>query len=147
MIYAPEMFPQGTHPVHPHETPTTRRLSPYRPRRSVRCRYYFIDFGHATHFASVEDRRPVFGGRGQYKEPPELDGTPFDGFALDLWCMGHLITTQFLEVRARRRPEHDSRRRAEAERRPAGVHAAARRECAARLAAGAAHGARGAVVA
>lgn len=99
MMYSPGMFPDGTCAFQPGCTPDPPfDLARYRSRRHVQCRYYFIDFGHSTSFESFADRRPMLTPRGQYRDAPEFNDTPCDGFKLDVWCLGKLVHDEFTSV-------------------------------------------------
>lgn len=66
-------------------------------------RYYFIDFGHAKKYdlsVPLEERleHPRWGA-GDKSIPEFAKDDLCDPFAVDVYCLGHMIQCQFLEVR------------------------------------------------
>ncbi|KAJ6552929.1 kinase-like domain-containing protein [Mycena capillaripes] len=61
-------------------------------------RYYFIDFGLAVRFPSLETRGLVTGDVGRLrKHVPELSATvPYDPFKVDMRLMGEMLRSSFL---------------------------------------------------
>lgn len=103
MMFSPDLFPGGINYLYPGLTPErSSRTAAHLSRREVYIRYYLIDFGLSWAFKNVASRRPMCTGFGRYKDAPELSDTvPYDGFALDMWCIGKLIKEEIFEVRAR----------------------------------------------
>ena len=93
------------HPLRPHLAPsrdfqsapshTTRTLAP--------VKYYFIDFGVAKKYdlsAPPEERlEPPGWGAGDGTIPEFKKDELSDPFAVDVYCIGHLIQSHFLDVR------------------------------------------------
>lgn len=98
-MFSPDLFRGKPHDFFPGIT-ANGRWAKYHSRREVYVRYYLIDFGLSQAFSDARSRRPSCTGYGRYKNAPELSKTvPYDGFALDVWCVGMLVKEQFLEVR------------------------------------------------
>ncbi|KAJ3720052.1 kinase-like domain-containing protein [Lentinula raphanica] len=62
-------------------------------------RYYFIDFGHSRVEYDPSQTRPLEYAlkSGGYTPPEGLEGTPCDPFATDVFLLGNLIRTSFLD--------------------------------------------------
>lgn len=91
------LFPQGWHPQASTRLPNGRRIkaSARNPSRAAAggVRYYFIDFGLATH-----DEDQVTGILGQ-ERAPELSGDgPYNPYKLDVYIMGMAFQHFFIEV-------------------------------------------------
>ena len=64
-------------------------------------RYYFIDFGLSEVYMSHQHRKNSVSPFGQYRDPPELSRKivkPYDGFKLDVWCLGKMFQIDLLSV-------------------------------------------------
>ncbi|KZV96340.1 kinase-like protein [Exidia glandulosa HHB12029] len=99
MMYSPDLFPRGTNHLYPGRVPGgSFRPAKYVARRHVYVRYFLIDFGLSLAFESYAARRPKRTGFGAYKDAPEFRGSlPYDGFALDVWCVGKLVKEEILD--------------------------------------------------
>lgn len=101
------MDPTGLYSVLPHPLKTRRardfRSTPSHTTRTLApVRYYFIDFGHAKKYdlsVPLEERleRPRWGA-GDWSIPEFAKDDLCDPFAVDVYCLGHMIQCQFLEV-------------------------------------------------
>ena len=98
---ASAIFPQGFHPVATYSLPfNTRKTAPELPRSTVPVRYYYADFGISTMFAASDTNRLVTGTHGLDRDVPELSNdVPYDPFKVDMFILGNLIRTSFIEVR------------------------------------------------
>lgn len=94
------LYPGGRHPRQQLlNTPGIRDKAPLR-LSDIPTKYYLIDFGHSDMFDSFEERAPILGRRGQYRQAPELQaGIPIDGFKLDIWCAGYTFQWLITNVR------------------------------------------------
>ncbi|KAJ7143407.1 hypothetical protein C8R43DRAFT_1109089 [Mycena crocata] len=100
------LYPRGFHPDVAHQhlkptsyLPTSSRAAHYtRTERPVK--YYFIDFGLSRHYDSIENppmEDIIVGGD---KSPPEHaipDQDTADPFATDIYYIGNVIRTEFLD--------------------------------------------------
>ena len=95
------MFPKGFHPVNQtFEIDYSALVSSKRRRGARGIKYMIIDFGLSTQFASFEERELVVGRMAQDATIPELsDHYPYDPFAVDVYTLGKVYETEFLEVR------------------------------------------------
>ncbi len=97
---ATAIFPQGFHPVADMCLPNdTRKAAPCLPRSTVPVKYYYADFGISTMFAPGDTDRLVTGTHGLDRDVPELsDDVPYDPFKVDVFILGNLIRTMFVEA-------------------------------------------------
>ncbi|KAI0350534.1 kinase-like protein [Trametes cingulata] len=92
MMDASRLYPRGFHPIADTRLPDVSARAPVLSRSTVPVKYYFIDFGISTRFASDDEPRLVTGKLGLDREPPELsDDVPYDPFKLDVFLIGNLI--------------------------------------------------------
>lgn len=96
---AKSLYRQEWHPVRRNcSLDGVHELTPLR-RIDAPVRYYFVDFGVATR---LEPGQPqlVVGGMGRDQAVPELSNTtPYNPFKVDIFILGHLYQTSFLDVR------------------------------------------------
>ena len=97
-----QMFPKGFHPnFQSFEADFSWTADPKRRRGARGIKYMIIDFGLSTQFASFQERENVVGRMAQDATIPELsDRYPYDPFAVDVYTLGNVYGTEFLEVRA-----------------------------------------------
>ncbi|KAJ7933892.1 kinase-like domain-containing protein [Mycena leptocephala] len=106
MMDGQHLFPDGFHPQNPSYTPAYQKAKHYtRTQRPVK--YYFIDFGLSSKFEPGQDTRvyPIEGGDKSVPEFPFRDARrdpmtkiyALDPFPTDIYCLGNLIRTEFLE--------------------------------------------------
>lgn len=75
--------------------PRVSRIAAHTP-----VKYYYIDFGMSSKFASDDDSRLVTGIDGLDRDVPELSRkTPYDPFKLDIFIVGNVLRKHFLSVR------------------------------------------------
>ncbi|EIW62120.1 uncharacterized protein TRAVEDRAFT_144504 [Trametes versicolor FP-101664 SS1] len=99
MMDAAAMFPKGFHPMNEFSLPDNSDMAPILHRIDVPVKYYFIDFGISTRFASDQRPRLVLGTLGLDDEVPELsDSVPYDPFKTDVFIIGNLLRQQFLQI-------------------------------------------------
>ncbi|EJD54632.1 kinase-like protein, partial [Auricularia subglabra TFB-10046 SS5] len=100
VMYSPDLFPDGTNYLVPgYQTDLSSDPSVFRARRQVYVRYFLIDFGLSWAFPDAGSRHHLPIVRGQLKDVPEYATSQVcDGFALDVWCIGRLIETEFMDV-------------------------------------------------
>ncbi|KAJ7680929.1 hypothetical protein DFH06DRAFT_1077918 [Mycena polygramma] len=106
------LFPGGTHPQFYVNKPDAFEKAKHCTRTQRPVKYYFIDFGISCKFEPGEDTReyPIEGGDASV---PEFEiyktmGDPskvekLDPFPTDIYYLGNLIRTEFIEVKSRRR--------------------------------------------
>lgn len=70
-----------------------------RKRSEVEIKYYFIDFGLSTEFASGHAHL-VTGQQGRIEAPEQNSGLPYDPFKLDVYYLGHVYQTKIVDVRS-----------------------------------------------
>ncbi|KAJ3720084.1 kinase-like domain-containing protein [Lentinula raphanica] len=93
--------PMYTRPYHPIEPKkrydwSGRALHHSRTRRPPR--YCFIDFGHSRIYDPTKSRPLEYALKsGGYTPPEGLEGIPCDPFATDVFLLGNLIRTSFLD--------------------------------------------------
>jgi len=96
MMDATAMYPEGFHPYSQRrakdypKTETARALT----RTEAPPKYYFIDFGISSQFSSAESRSLVVGLPGRIRAPELSDSVPYDPFPVDIYGLGHFISTQ-----------------------------------------------------
>ena len=97
---ATAIFPQGFHPIESFSlADDTRQAAPCLPRSTVPVRYYYVDFGLSTMFAPDDADRLVTGTHGLDQDVPELsDDVTYDPFRVDVFILGNLIRTSFVEA-------------------------------------------------
>ncbi|OJT09380.1 hypothetical protein TRAPUB_14162 [Trametes pubescens] len=99
MMDASAMFPQGFHPMKELSLPDISGSAPILHRVDVPIRYYFIDFGISSRFATNQGPTLVLGTQGLDDEVPELSDTvPYDPFKTDIFIIGNVFRQQFLQV-------------------------------------------------
>ncbi|CAE7112738.1 unnamed protein product [Rhizoctonia solani] len=101
MMKADTLFKDTPHP-HPsyaYLTEDRRRMVEVLPRRGHEVKYFFIDFGLATLFATPEERTLVTGADGRERDVPELSTPhiPYDPFKVDIWIIGRFLWKDFYE--------------------------------------------------
>ena len=98
------LYPRGFHPVAQGRLPNTGDFAPQISRCKRAVKYYFIDFETSVKFPS-DDTSPrlVVGSLGRDRDVPELSDTvPYDPFKVDIFTVGNIFKTVFLEVSVRR---------------------------------------------
>ncbi|KAJ7902316.1 kinase-like domain-containing protein [Mycena leptocephala] len=109
MMDGQHLFPDGFHPQNPvykPGTPTFQKAKHY-TRTQQPVKYYFIDFGLSSKFEPGQDTRvhPLEGGDKTVPEfrfreamrDPTIKFYPLDPFPTDIYYLGNLIRTEFLE--------------------------------------------------
>ena len=100
MMNADGLFPRGYHPQHLDFLPDMADQAPHVPRLVARpsVKYYYVDFGVSSQFAS-EESTLVIGRDGLDREAPELSQkVPYDAFKVDVFIIGNVLRKQFLTV-------------------------------------------------
>ncbi|KAJ3760686.1 kinase-like domain-containing protein [Lentinula raphanica] len=95
---ANSMYIRPYHPIEPRKRYdwSGRALHYSRTRRPPR--YYFIDFGQSRIYEPSQSRPPEYALKsGGYTPPEGLEGIPCDPFATDVYLLGNLIRTSFLD--------------------------------------------------
>ena len=91
------------HPLRPHRARDFRSTPLHTTRTLAPVKYYFIDFGVAKKYdlsAPPEERlEPPGWGAGDGTIPEFKKDELCDPFAVDVYCIGHLIQSIFLDVR------------------------------------------------
>ncbi|RDX53006.1 hypothetical protein OH76DRAFT_62200 [Lentinus brumalis] len=102
LMDASAIFPEGFHPVaHYCLSDNAEKGAPYLPRSTVPVKYYYADFGISTIFALGDTNSLVTGSHGLDRDVPELsDDVPYDPFKVDVFILGNLIRTSFVEMTA-----------------------------------------------
>jgi hypothetical protein len=96
---ASSMFPQGFHSVREHCLPDGHTIARHVPRRRAGVKYYFIDYGISSYFPPGSSRERVTGIAGRDQDVPELsESDPYDPFAVDIFTIGHNLSTELCEV-------------------------------------------------
>ena len=95
--------PLYTAPVHPWKTWMRRDWTgPARPpstRTENPVKYYFIDFGISSSYASFKQRERIWGTACQDGTVPEFQVVDlYDPFKVDLYTLGNVFKQIFLEV-------------------------------------------------
>ncbi|TDL22424.1 kinase-like protein [Rickenella mellea] len=92
VVHAPGLYPEGCHPMDNTRSEDGLSYAEIKDLRKVKPTYYFIDFGLSIMYGSPKqrwERRPL---RGRYSDVPEYDRPgPWDGYKVDIYCMGLLI--------------------------------------------------------
>ena len=91
------------HPLLPHLARDFRSTPSHTTRTLAPVKYYFIDFGVAKRYdlsTPPEERlEPPGWGAGDSTIPEFKKDELCDPFAVDVYCIGHLIQSHFLDVR------------------------------------------------
>lgn len=99
MMDADVLFPNGYHPVVTTREPLNDVGTKILPRAAGKIRYYYIDFGIASHLPQGRTPRLVLGRDGLDQSVPELSfEVPYDPFKVDVFIIGNLLKETFLEV-------------------------------------------------
>ncbi|TDL22422.1 kinase-like protein [Rickenella mellea] len=92
VMEAPGYYPEGCHPVDNTRSEDGSSFSHRKSLREVKPKYYFIDFGLSIKYGSPNERKETSVIRGMYRNVPEYERPgPWDGFKIDVYCMGFLI--------------------------------------------------------
>lgn len=101
---ASSLYPDGFHPVALDKNPSFTGSAKHYTRTQQPPRYYLVDFSLSRQYIPVSGRllqRPVLGADTTV---PEFQGEGLynysDPFSTDVYCIGNLIRTDFLVVRA-----------------------------------------------
>ncbi|TDL22815.1 hypothetical protein BD410DRAFT_747977, partial [Rickenella mellea] len=87
-----DLFPHGCHPQKNSLNADCTWTSYPRKRSQAHIRYTFVDFGLSAWYESEKERVPEVAPWGQDRSAPELSrDVPYDGFKLDVYCMGNLM--------------------------------------------------------
>ncbi|KAJ7466648.1 kinase-like domain-containing protein [Mycena galericulata] len=102
MMDGQHLFPQGFHPQTQEYRPDKiYKRAKYYTRTQRPVKYYFIDFGFAKKFGPGEDTRayPLIGGDDSAPEFQSMQNltTQLDPFPTDIYYLGNLIRTEFLD--------------------------------------------------
>jgi hypothetical protein len=96
---APDMFPQGFHPVEDVLLPDLSDAAPILPRLDVGVRYYFVDYGISSYFPAGSQRELVVARAGRDQDVPELSDTvPYDPFKVDIFTIGNVLRCELQDV-------------------------------------------------
>jgi hypothetical protein len=96
---ADRMFPRGFHPVKDLLLHDILTPAPVIPRRDVGVRYYFVDYGISSYFATGSEPRLVLGRDGRDQDVPELsDEVPYDPFKVDIFTIGNVLRLELCNV-------------------------------------------------
>lgn len=97
---ASEMYPEGFHPVvKDNKLDWSGEVEPQGTRTEKPPKYYLLDFGLARQYE--EDQPHEVWGPGTDTSVPEFqtgNAHPIDSFAVDVYCVGNMIRTEFLDV-------------------------------------------------
>lgn len=94
-----KLYKNGWHPMETWKARDGGVLFFSRQRSEVEIKYYFIDFGLSTEFASGHHERLVTGQKGRIEAPEQSSGSPYDPFKLDVYYLGHVYQTKIVDVR------------------------------------------------
>lgn len=98
---ASSLYPKGFHPVANNFLPDASDYAPHISRSQALVKYYYIDFGISVQIPPESPSKLVTGRLGRDRDPPELaSNNPYDPFKLDVFIIGNLFRTEFLEVSA-----------------------------------------------
>ncbi|TEB23476.1 hypothetical protein FA13DRAFT_1694317 [Coprinellus micaceus] len=99
MMDASEMYPEGFHPVvKDNKLDWSGEVEPQGTRTEKPPKYYLLDFGLARQYE--EDQPHHVWGPGTDTSVPEFqtgNPHPIDSFAVDVYCVGNMIRTEFLD--------------------------------------------------
>ncbi|TDL22419.1 kinase-like protein [Rickenella mellea] len=92
VMTAPGLYPKGCHPMNNSLSEDGLTYSEKKTRREVNPKYYFIDFGLSIKYGTPNERKETRIFRGMCRSVPEYERSgPWDGFKIDVYCMGILI--------------------------------------------------------
>ncbi|KAJ6610679.1 hypothetical protein B0H10DRAFT_2165995 [Mycena sp. CBHHK59/15] len=100
MMDGQHLYPNGFSPRMPTRTPDLKGFAKHLTRTQAPPKYYFIDFGFTTKYDETQPllASPLQGGDHYVPEIVNNDGeTLVDPFALDIFCMGHIILLAILD--------------------------------------------------
>lgn len=99
-----ELFPDGWHPKKPHmNREYTGPAKPVYTRTQKPPRYLWIDFGLSAHFRDPNNPPVYLPAHGTDKTAPEFqeemeNPSSYDPFPTDIYYLGNLVRTYFLDV-------------------------------------------------
>lgn len=97
MMDGRSLYPKGFHPSAQHMSPSCKtRAIHLRRIHAPPVKYFFIDFGISTIFSESQDR-VAYGVLGR-EAAPEQEEASYDPFALDIYVLGKVYESKFLEV-------------------------------------------------
>lgn len=98
MMDATSLFPEGFHPIRIHRDSTGSHFVRPLSRAGNAVKYYFIDFGIASHMSKGRPRT-VTGAKGRDQTVPELSRhVPYDPFKVDIYILGNTVRTTVYDV-------------------------------------------------
>ncbi|KAI0310496.1 hypothetical protein OF83DRAFT_1070441 [Amylostereum chailletii] len=102
MMDATPMYPHPWHPAKPERRRDWKGRAKYYSRTQCPVKYYWIDFGHSRRY-NLEDGPPLEMPQraGDYTPPEhagEFLGTPCNPFPTDIYLVGNMIRTHYMEA-------------------------------------------------
>jgi hypothetical protein len=103
MMDARPIYYKSFHSIKTDRTPDLKHHAPYMTRTDRPTKYYFVNFRNARKYERQTDETvmdPMFIGDDQ-TVPEHQSGasqSPVDPFAVDAYCLGSLVRTEFLQV-------------------------------------------------
>ncbi|KAI0365102.1 kinase-like protein [Pilatotrama ljubarskyi] len=95
MMDAKALYPNGHHPIRLDYSEDGLYPVSALPRAGRKVRYFYIDFGLASHFPPGTSPY-VVGDVGRDADVPELsDDVPYDAFKVDIFALGNLYSKEF----------------------------------------------------
>ncbi|EGO28004.1 hypothetical protein SERLADRAFT_462397 [Serpula lacrymans var. lacrymans S7.9] len=97
MMDGAALYPDGFHPIRMnYSRDGVFKVEPL-PRIDNSVRYYFIDFGMSTKFATGASPY-VVGAKGRDQDVPELSrDVPYNAYEVDIYTLGNLYRKEFFE--------------------------------------------------
>jgi hypothetical protein len=107
MYDATPLYPEGSHPhpIYNRRKPDFTGQAKHYTRTRLPPKYYWIDFGLSRKYDSDSPMPPseprIWGGDRSVPEFRDYKG-PCNSFATDVYYVGNLVKTEFLDVRERK---------------------------------------------
>ena len=101
MMDSRPILPNGFHPQVPRMSRDFTHFVSPRSRTRYPVKYYFTDYGHSRRYGAEDTHpleRPLIGGDKTVPEFQKDKTTPRNPFHTDVYYMGNLVRTQFMEV-------------------------------------------------
>lgn len=93
------MYPDGYHPIATKKNYNWRGRARHHSRTRHPPKYYLLDFGFSLIYEPSQPRPLEYSLRsGGYEAPEGKANTPCDPFATDVFILGNMMRTSFIDV-------------------------------------------------
>ncbi|OSX58938.1 hypothetical protein POSPLADRAFT_1151938 [Postia placenta MAD-698-R-SB12] len=99
MMDADALFPNGFHPIRKFSLPDGFTPAPWRSRKDMPIKYYYVDFGISVQIPPNTHAKLAVGPYGRDQEVPELSADiPYDPFKVDIFIIGNFFRRNLYDV-------------------------------------------------